>query len=148
MPSSAKHKLILEAVLATIQGLSLSGISNASIVERVLPVDRQLTPPFVLVTEAGQETELPGTTGADDWGYPVLVAIVSASNQSTATVDGELLWRERVRKAFHNKRLAGITSVWRCLVEPGPVIDPTAWQQANLTVSTLTVRVISREVRS
>lgn len=145
---SAKHKDILAAVVTVIKALSLSGVSSANITEGKLPLDRNLTLPSILCSQFGSEQMLPGTCGSDDYGYPVLVVIVSAGNQNNATSDTELQWRQSIRNAFHNKRLSGVSAVWKCVVEPGEIVSPAEWRDSNLTVSALTVRAITREVRA
>jgi hypothetical protein len=145
----AKHREILDAVYARIVSLGLSGIPAANILERKIPLDRNLdSPPYVFVCQVGNEVEYPGSIGADDFGFPVLVVMVSASNQDNAVSDTELTWREAVTNAFHNKRLPNVASVWRCVVEHATIIDPNWFRDGNLTLSQLTVRAISRRVRT
>lgn len=148
MVADAVHYNIMDAAQDVIQALSLTDIGT-NVVLRKLPTDRDLTLPAVIVSHGTEtETQLPGTNLADDWGYPVLVSIVSNGNQDYTLSEQELEWREKVRNAFNNKRLSAVGTTFRCVVEPRAIVDLGLWKEQNLNVSTLLVRVYSREVRS
>ncbi len=136
------------AVQSTIQVFGLAGIPSGQVYLRKFITDRGGTIlPAVIVAHPGIETVLPGTNERDDWGYPVVVALVSVGNQDLTVSNTELLWREQVRKLFHNKRLATPAVNYVCLVEPGPIVDLSYFHDQNVTVSTMTVRCITREDR-
>jgi len=153
--SDAVQYRCLSAVHSTIQGLGLDGIANASIVLRKLPSDREqdsdgrIPSPAVVVSLAPfPETNLGGTNARDDWGFPVYVAICKASNQSLTVDEAVLDWRQTIRKAFHWKRLSGVSEVMYCLWEPQAVINLEHFFERNLDVSSAIIRCVTREARS
>ena len=140
----------LAAVQAKIAGLSLPGIDGDRIVVRKVPDDRNLSKPAIVIAPFQRESLAPveGTNARDDVGYPILVAAMDGDNQHpTSNHNRNLLWRERIRRAFHNQRLAGVDEIINTTVEPLPITDATAWFERNTFVTTLLVRCISRELR-
>ena len=167
------HYDSLVGVQATIQEIGLTGISgptsglsgvaawtvndplpDSQVILGLLPDDESQAIPAVFVSEAPlAETEEPGTTGEDDWGYPCLVSIVLGKNRSFAVDQTALRWRQQIKKTFHNKKPASMISALnvklkKCLWQPMPVFSLTLWQKANLWVSAAVVRVFTREGRS
>jgi hypothetical protein len=142
----------LEAVKARIQGLSLSGIVNSSVVIHKSPTDRNVTKPAVVIGPGGAETvEFGPTNSRDDVGYPIFVAILAADNQNQTSDRGTyLLWREKIRRAFHNQRLPGVSqdgvSDILCGVETRDIVAPD-WFQAMVFVSAMVIRCRFREPR-
>jgi hypothetical protein len=146
--ANAKHYDIIDAVADVIVALNLTSITS-NVVQQRLPTDRDLTLPVVIVSHGSEmEAKRPGTNAQDDWGYPVLVSIVQAANQDKAINNNLLYWREQIRNAFHNKRMSAISTNYQCEVEPRPIFDVGLWSQENIDVSTMCVRVWSRELRS
>lgn len=158
--ADAVHYDCLQGVQAAIQALTLtlpdaSALPDAQVYLRKLPTDRAVPLPAVIVAvpPSPETLDTPGAVGADDWGYPCWVVLVVAAN-GDLTIDGdyELRWRQQIRDTFHNRRPSAVVSALsvplkRCVVEPGPVIDVSLFQQANVWVSSLLVRVVTREVR-
>jgi hypothetical protein len=139
----------LVAVQSRIQGLSLSGIANGSVVIRKVPDVKNVTMPAVFIAPLGSETvSLPaGSNLRDDVGYPVFVGIVANDNQDQVENRGRnLLWRQKVRRAFHAQRLTGVAEVFTCGIETRDIIAPD-WFQAMRFVSAMIVRCMSREAR-
>jgi len=156
---SAVYTDILNAVQWSIQqiGLKLADsttLPNGQVYLRKLPTDRGgLTLPCVIVSESPDpETDLGGTNARDDWGHPVLVTTVVASNQDVAVYDWEILWRQQIRRKFHNQLLSGsgglLATVYICVVEPRTIVDPSLFRDGNLSLGQLLVRAKSREVRT
>jgi len=140
----------LTAVQSRIQTLALSGIANQSVVVRKVPDDKNITKPAVVIAPLGRETLDPadGTNNRDDVGYPILVALLDGDNQNpTSNHDRNLLWREKIRRAFHNQRLPGVDAIITAFVEPLPVTDAAAWFERNTFVTAMLLRFISREPR-
>lgn len=146
-------KAILDQVQADIQGLNLAGIDSGSIrvvkvfsdIEEMLP-----TLPGVLIGPLDAETSPPqvGTNARDDIGYPIVVGMFAAdSDDQVQNHDRNLLWRERIRRQFANRRLANVPSVYTCLLEPRTIVDPRRWLTRNLWASSLLLRFMSRETR-
>lgn len=142
------------AIVALALPLPTSGnLPDAQKYLRKVLSDRLVTLPAVVVflPPLGEQV-LGGTNERDDWGYPVGVAIMAASNQDDGldTDDEEYLrWRELIRKTFHQKR--GITTpaeVYKTVWEPAAVIDMGLWQQQNLWVQGGVVQCVTREART
>ena len=140
----------LTAVRSRSQTLALSGVANQSVVVRKVPDDKNITKPAVVIAPLGRETLDPadGTNNRDDVGYPVLVALLDGDNQNPTSNHGRnLLWREKIRRAFHNQRLPGVDAIITTFVEPLPVTDAAAWFERNTFVTAMLLRFISREPR-
>lgn len=158
MPSTSRQKLIEEAVLTRIQGLSLTGMPGGNVVTMIDAKLRDAVtgakgelPRIVVTHSEGTETIDPnaGTNASDDIGYPVRVYILAAANQDEqSNSDRWLGWRQSIVGAFHNKRLT-VTGLdcFRCVVQPMTIHSQAAWA-ANLWLSGLTVTVSCRVVRT
>src|SRR5574341_1018524 len=128
----AVHYELCLAVQSTLQGFAFAGIPSSQIYLRKFPTDRGgITLPAIVVSHPGVETVLPGTNERDDWGYPVVVSLISTGNQSLTVSNTELLWREQVRKLFHYKRLSTPAVNYVCEVEPGPIVDLSLFHDEN-----------------
>lgn len=143
----------LTAARSRIQGLSLSGIANVSVVIRTAPLDRHFhsgdvaLPGVVLAPVLSEQmSAAAGTNLRDDVGYPIGVFILAADNQTLTPVAAQYKWREQIARAFRNQKLPGVSEVWSCVVEPAAITEPGAWNR-NLYVSALILRFFAREVR-
>ena len=147
---------ILDAVRSRIQAISLSGIVNASVVVKKLELRRiyrqpdGVALPCVLITPYRPTfSAADGVTSFDDVKYGVQVTMISADNQEPtieADMDRQILWYEKIAKAFRNQALSGVFEAFTATVEPSDVVIPTAWR-ANLLVSAMTLRITARETR-
>lgn len=153
---SSKHGDILNAVRDKIKTLTLEGIASANIQRKLLgKVDSAIKagtlklPAVVVSGLLGSERISFGTVKDDDVGYPCTVAIVSnADGEDLETEAGEeryLLWRQTIREAFQNQRLAAVESVAMCSVEPANIVELNAWVGSSLFVSGMIVRALSRD---
>jgi hypothetical protein len=154
--TDAVYERILTGVLSRIQGLALDGVANANIVIRKVAWDRDTGSgkayayPSIQLSPGVRETinSLAGTNDKDDIGYPVLVSILDLDNQNQTTNRARnLLWREKIVKAFRNQRLPGVTEVFNCVVEPNAVVHAENWLNQNLWTSFVVLRFTSREAR-
>jgi hypothetical protein len=144
------------AAQSRIRSLSLSGVADASVICRKLPLERAfrddetIALPCILVTPQRETMDpVAGSNVHDDVGYGVLVTLVAADNQEPTLADGldaHLLRRQRIAQAFRNQRLPGVDTVIGCRVEPADVVHASAWM-ANLLVCGLLLRFTSREPR-
>lgn len=151
---------VLETILSSVQtailGLSLTGVSTSNVVIMSVPINRpadlpQTPYPAILIAPFGAEDLSPsgGTNLHDDITYPILVAILAKNEQAQAYNRARyLLWREDIRKKFHNHRLTGASTVYTGMVTPQNMIDPTGWFEKNLFVSALLCKFVSREART
>lgn len=145
----------IEGVQAAIVALALTDILTANIVAQLVGDAQggngsQITAyPCVLVFPGAAEFDDGGTNLRDDFVYPVAVVFVSQEAGTTPQTEHRarnLLWRERVRKVFHQKRLpGGVTNgeAWNCIVRPGTPVDRSRWlnnEHAQLLMVNCTVR--------
>lgn len=161
MLGDSTYYRILVAVRQRIMDLGLTDIPVTQHYLRRMPTDRSVTLPAVIISPLGTETLLVGTNASEDTGYPVLVTTVqgvsklptalateeNARDQTLEVQELELAWRETIRFAFHNQRLPGVALVYRCLVEPQPVLDIALFRDQDLVVSALLIRCHTREQR-
>jgi len=140
-------KQIYDAVVTVIQALSLANLESTEIVLRKVPRDRNQLFRGITVSPAFT-AELTGTNASDDWGYGILITFATGTgNGYSEDIDRMTLWRENVRKAFHNKRLSTIAACTKSIVSPGESYL-TKELRNNNDVSALMLRVWTRELRT
>lgn len=144
------HQQCANAAKTVLEGLELPGLPTTSIIVRKADWHRNETDPkpaIILSTHLPTQ-HTPATNLSDDVTYPVTVNFVSASDGSPTLNQGRMLsWRETVRKAFHQKRLSGVDSVWQCTIPPSQPFNPGQLAMGMRDVSPLTLNFISREQR-
>lgn len=164
MTAVSRHKQILDEVRAVIAAMAtagtLDGIAAANVKVALWPAPEQLKAagiitalPTIIVSPVGVEEMGGGTNAQDDYGYPVLVAIVGATDQSLVVPDKFLTWRETIIKKFHNKNAAAIgftdlSMVWRTTAKPGMIVDYQNVQANGYSVSFITVVCTDRSTRA
>jgi hypothetical protein len=148
MPNVSLLYDILEADKDIIESLNLSGIADASIVIRKLPLDRRLgpqvgdvdLPAILLCPDQDRMDPLAGPIGVNEIVFGVLCVFVAADNQSlTANMDLFASHRESIVGAFHNQRLQGVSEVVNGWVEPREILNQEAWKN-NLHSSALVLK--------
>lgn len=145
---------ILTAVQTVIQGLNLTGIADDDVRVQWVPttkIPEDITLPAVLISPTKSETinANVGVVGKDDIGYPVGIYLLDKQNRDvTANLERNLGWRSAVIKAFHEKRLSGVSSILYTRVEPDTIVDIPAFFAQNLWKSSLVLRFYSREART
>jgi hypothetical protein len=157
---AAIHEEGLLGVQATIQGLPLllpdaSTLPDAQVYLREWLTERNATIPGIFVALfPGPEEMEDGTSGADDFGYPCQVSIVTAANQELPLPanDYRLRWRQQIRDVFRFQRPAAVEAAVSvplryCRWQPGNILNPDAYRNHNLFVSEMVVWVLTREVR-
>jgi hypothetical protein len=131
----ADHYRIINAVRDVVMGLNLPGMADPLQHQvRKLATDRDLPKlPAVLYTPPLAERMPPGEF-TEIWRLlPVLITFADADNQSLVLREDQLDWRELVLDHFERTALlAGVPEVWNRTIEPGPVIDPDLWKNAQL----------------
>lgn len=150
--TTAKYKVIVEAVAASIQAMtpaSLPGLPyNRVHVRWSVPNPTGLIFPLVFVLGAGEAEHIqPATNQSEDWGWPVVIQIADRNDQDDQTNKGTYaLWRERLIKRFLSQRLLGVPDIFDCAVEPGPIFDKDL-PLYQFMVSGFTLRLKTRERR-
>lgn len=118
--------------------------------ERVYSNTKPYSLPCILITPPrpmASATE--GVNSADDYGKHVLVTMVMSDNsEPTLYVNLDVIskWQEIVMRAFQNQRLAGVSEVLICHVEPAEAIIPIAWGR-NVLASAVLLKFTTREPR-
>ena len=73
--------------------------------------------PCIVILPGLNENEEGGTNASDDISYPVMIAVMDRKDdQETANTSTYLYWREVVRQLFNNKRLPGVPTSFRNVV--------------------------------
>ena len=140
---------ILDAVVAKIKALALSGIASSSVVLRKRPWDRNLTKPAVIVSPATEiRDHLAGSNELDQTEYGCLVTVWQDSNQDlTTNLTRHLQWRQDITREFENQVcITTVSEALSCKVEPGMVVIPDKFL-SGYDVFTLIIRVVAREAR-
>lgn len=164
--TDAVHSRCLSAVQLRIQDLEFPApthpiseeempLAHTSVVVKKLPLERiykklNVTLPCIIITP-GKTTASPteGVNARDDYRRPCLVTVVmpdNAENTLELNLDIALLWQEKIMRAFHNQRLAGVPEVVICQAEPAESVIPAAWGN-NVLASAVLLRFRSREAR-
>ncbi len=155
VPRRSLYMRCLLATQATIQSLSLAGISTDNIVLQKVPWARDFTQglrefPGILVTPSGAES-MPitaGTNQSDEVVYPVQVTILAADNAKLSEMIGTyLLWREAIAQAFRHRRLDGVNEVYDCWLQPQHVVALDA-STKGLFQSSMVLQFVARELRN
>lgn len=156
----------LEAAQLRIRLLELEDIQESNVTAWKMPLLRAVGTavtkaaefPVVILSTMDAETlnNDDGTNARDVIGYPVGVVIVSKLQGEYARKpeydhlwtgqDRHLKWRERIRRAFINQRLPGVSSVYRCVVEPR-VPQIAGLLTDGLEGSAMVLRFFARETR-
>ncbi len=154
--SDAVHYQCLSQVQTVIRNLGLADVASASVVVKKLPLERvkrndSLAYPIIVITpEAGPLNPMAGDNVNDDIIHAVGINVVDDDNQErtlAANMNKYLLWLQQIRKAFHNKRLANVSSVYTCHVSPFPPVSPQHWVN-NFWASGHLLKFTSRENRN
>lgn len=156
------HYALQLGVQATIVGIvgqgSLPGVAADSVLVRKVPYagdvgnTRLFALPAVLIFPGPTETIEPtaGTNQRDDYGYPVVLAVVAADDSPSANHNQYLAWREVMIRQFQHRRFtidAPAVTFYDCVVEPGPIVDWSRWAGDNRFVTVFTLRFFTRLVR-
>lgn len=138
---------IYTAVIAGIQGLTLAGIEAGEIQLRKVYRDASAISRGITVSPAATSEGI-GTNAQDDFGYGMIVYFVTGTgNGYSDDIDRMTLWREQVRKLFHNKRITSVATNTVCKINPGDAYIAKELRK-NQDVSALTLRVWTREQRT
>jgi hypothetical protein len=143
----AVAKQCADAIVTVIQSLSLTGIESSEVTARKVARDaaqvrRGIQVAFTTDSVGG------GTNERDDIGYGFIVTCCQGTSRGdTDDLDRVTLWRQQIRRAFHNQRLSGVNEIYICTVSPGDQFIPKELRKHN-DVSALYVRCWSREQRT
>lgn len=165
MPTTSAHQLCIEGVHTDVQALVTAttiaglGITTSRVFKRKLPTDRNLayaaaTSALIVVSyPAGASLSLHSefnTNQQEAVGYPVQVTGFYAADQNLeidSDSDTFALWAEKIFRRYHGKNPLSVTGVFKCVVEPGTVIDPDTFQTRNTMAWAHVIRCIGRFAR-
>lgn len=124
----------LNAVLAKMQSLTLTGLAAANMKISKFPWRRILPTPADggAVISPLRDSLQPVTSGQNDLAYEVLVTIWKPANQDlTANITNHLNWRQTAMDAFQvvsgQAALAGVSGIYNVEVIPGIVFDEASF---------------------
>lgn len=145
----------IQSVVTTLQGaasLSQLGPITTDQVKRQDVIDLEhlgCALPAIVVTPGLQETQDGGTNASDDIDYPVLVAVVDRKDEhDPANTPTYFYWREVIRQLFNNKRLPGVPSSYRNVVNFEIALDHKQDdEEMNQFSTALRVNCKARELR-
>ena len=135
----AIHYQCCEAIQAFIQALSLTGLDSANVKIQKFPKNRDGMAVGCYITPLRESRE-PADTGRDEISYRVQVTLVQASDGDlTSNLATELLWRQQITLAMSEHPLTGVEEIHSVIVDPGPVVIPSAFL-AQYDISTILLR--------
>lgn len=143
---------ILTCVKTQIESLSLTDISNDSILIQKVPSTNKFTsedyPAILIAPNTPKHNPAQGTNLRDQIEYQVSIIIVDNDEQNqTLNRDKYLMWYEEILKKFRTPRLAGADTVVNSYVAPGVVVDPS-WFEVGEYHAGITLWFISWETRT
>jgi hypothetical protein len=145
---TAVRTRLVDAVVDKLKLLSLDQIGNDVFIRNSFDDPNVKYPSVVVVRDATPDLYTGGTNVRDDVEYPIQVIFLDVSDmRDNAPVERWDLWKERSERAFRNQRIAGVSEVIKCTVEPSVTMAeslPPIYQKARFS---FTLRFTSREVR-
>ena len=144
---------ILAAAQTTIRALDLPGLPDEAVLVRPVASDRDIGAgrahelPVVELSlhDAEREAARRDINLHYDVDYPVLVTILAAERPDLPTDLARWLgWREAIAAAFRHQRLAGVSEIYDCTIEPGEAVQPAPLLRQHLWASTLVLRFVAR----
>jgi hypothetical protein len=115
------HSRCVDSIQRRLVARNLPGIGERVYARKGYAADKVFFPCVVLSIDDEQERDLGGTTGSDDWGFPVKVEIVSNQHDAPELDEDYLYWRECVRD-LHPRRLDDVPGSMKTVFEPRWVI--------------------------
>ena len=140
----------LNSVVEDLRQLGLPGLDSTDIKVRRLPTDGEVYHKGISVHPVTEIYD-DGTNMREDIGYGCgITMVVNNNNNQLYLLDRLLRWREMIRRHFVEKTVLQVmTTLCQIKVEHGPVLDiGELIKRNNYDVSTMVIRVWSRETRS
>lgn len=100
------YKKFLNCVQAQVESM-LQELGVSLIVVQTQNVDEDGVPQEGVRLIWDKEQDGEGTTCSDDYGYPVVVRIITGEDKNWGITDGPTLLRQKIKRTFHNKRVVG-----------------------------------------
>lgn len=138
-----------DALVATIQGLSMVGSPNANLYERMVEDFAIVTFPCIFVVYAGLAESQEGIlTGRDDIVYPFRIMVCDRhAPEDDATREKYQLWRQQLARALRNQRFLTVPENIINKLKYGVNLDPVARAQFQTLLFGLTLQCTARETR-
>lgn len=145
------HERLIQAVKARLLLLTFSGLSSASIVDRMIAVDlKEHRPalPAILIGIVGKESFTSGGTNRrDEVDYPVGVMILAADNVNMQTNRPTYLkWREQIIRSLQNFRPSTVSECNKTYIVTDPIIPVGQWYSGKV-VSAVIVHGVCWQTR-
>ncbi|MFI4875953.1 MAG: hypothetical protein ACIALR_11465 [Blastopirellula sp. JB062] len=145
---SSQFEAIWDAVYDQIQTLDLPGVSSANVYRQQWPFNPKSgeTTAGIFVCPVTETLRPIGSDQRSEIGYGFEICMIQAGNQALGKtiLSGLLVWREAIRRAFHDKLPFNAGGVYRTWCEPGEVALPGAFQK-QYDASVLIIRCYAYE---
>lgn len=145
MAGISNHYDSMAAIKTLIEGLSLSGLTGGVVIQEAANRDDQ-TLPFVSISPYGPEKADDENNAEDGIYYGILVAIIA--NKDVNSLEVRLGWRQAIRRKLNNQPLSGLPTNYNMKIEPGNVVEVSAYFQNKGFVSGMVVRCYFQETRT
>jgi hypothetical protein len=150
MSGKSNHYDAMVAIQSIIQGIGLTGISRAPIIQEVLNYKTpDVVAPCVLIAPFGPESydESAGLNDQDAPVYGIAIAIVADADNQALNLEDRLQWRQQIRRRMKNQSLSGLPQNFNLDCRPMTVVEPRAWNEGKF-VSGFLVMASFQEPRS
>lgn len=151
MSGKSNHFDAMVAIQAIIQGIGLTGISRAPIIQEVLNYKvPDMQTPIVLIAPWGPEQydDSAELNDQDAPVYGIAIAIVADADNQALNLEDRLQWRQQIRRRMKNASLPGLAQSYQLNCKPFPVVDQAAWMNDQKFVSGFLVLASFQEPRS
>lgn len=152
---TAVFEQCLQSIVTTLQGAAAVGKLGEITPDRitrqdVVDTEHSESPlPAIIVSPGLNENEEGGTNASDDISYPVMVGVIDRKDENDdANTPTYFLWREVIRQLFNNKRLPGVPTSFRNVVNFQMALDHKQDDEdMNLFSTSLQIDCKQRELR-
>lgn len=136
---------ILSAIKTTIEGLSLSGLTNSDVVIQQQEYNRPQNDAGVLIVPK-RRTYANATNERDDVTYEIKISVFKKKNEALATNDDVALMLQQISRAFHQKRITTVTNK-PSICGPATIFPSTEFK-AGYDAAYFLLQAINREART
>lgn len=145
----------LQSIMTVLQGAASASKFGEITPDRIVHQDKVdsehlgVSVPAIVITPGLNENEEGGTNASDDISYPIMIGIVDRKDtHEVANTPTYFYWREVVRQLFNNKRLPGVPTSWKTVVNFEIALDHKEDDEdMNWFASSLRIDCKNRELR-
>lgn len=145
----------MQSILTVLQGAAVANKFGEITSDRIVRQDKVdsehlgCSVPAIIITPGLNENEEGGTNASDDISYPIMIAVVDRKDEhEAANTPTYFYWREVVRQLFNNKRLPGVPTSFRNIVNFEIALDHKEDDEdMNWFATSLRIDCKNRELR-